>query len=126
MGNTNSHKKPIKATMEAPPVGPTEAVFKLLHPGSCTGMFWRPNPQNSKEEKIGGDDWPRNGSLVTIYVVGALSSSGHNSYYWGPAVVTSDKLETSEVKTMDNSHIRDLDAVRTRRATFTQAVRVAS
>mmetsp|Transcript_23306 Transcript_23306/g.65454 ORF Transcript_23306/g.65454 Transcript_23306/m.65454 type:complete len:91 (-) Transcript_23306:96-368(-) len=41
-----------------------EEVYKLQHPGSCTGMFWRNHPGNVAESKSGGDDWPRNGSLL--------------------------------------------------------------
>jgi len=40
-----------------------ERVFKLQHPGTCTGMFWRNNP-DGQEKQLGGDDWPRNGSLL--------------------------------------------------------------
>eukprot|EP00054_Salpingoeca_dolichothecata_P023414 m.156110 g.156110 ORF g.156110 m.156110 type:complete len:118 (-) comp24676_c0_seq5:733-1086(-) len=40
-------------------------TFTLQHPGTCTGMFWRKNPDNDGEKQQGGDDWPRNGSLLT-------------------------------------------------------------
>jgi hypothetical protein len=40
-------------------------TFMLKHPGSCTGMYWRGNPDNKdKGKQVGGDDWPRNGSLL--------------------------------------------------------------
>ena len=39
--------------------------FKLQHPGKCTGMFWRSNPDGSKGTQKGGEDWPRNGSVLT-------------------------------------------------------------
>mmetsp|Transcript_33791 Transcript_33791/g.52867 ORF Transcript_33791/g.52867 Transcript_33791/m.52867 type:complete len:91 (-) Transcript_33791:62-334(-) len=39
-------------------------TYELKHPGSCTGMFWRGHPKGDSEKKSGGDDWPRNGSLL--------------------------------------------------------------
>mmetsp|Transcript_16743 Transcript_16743/g.28927 ORF Transcript_16743/g.28927 Transcript_16743/m.28927 type:complete len:130 (+) Transcript_16743:2101-2490(+) len=41
--------------------------YKLQHPGSCTGMFWREDPRKDvkKEKQVGADDWPRNGSILT-------------------------------------------------------------
>eukprot|EP00122_Pirum_gemmata_P009766 Pgem_evm1s9013 len=42
-----------------------DKVFTLKHPGSCTGMFWRGNPDSKgKEKQSGNKEWPRNGSLL--------------------------------------------------------------
>jgi hypothetical protein len=44
---------------------PGMETFLLKHPGSCSGMFWRDDPHPSKKgPKSGGDNWPRNGSLL--------------------------------------------------------------
>eukprot|EP00047_Mylnosiga_fluctuans_P017151 m.59201 g.59201 ORF g.59201 m.59201 type:complete len:94 (-) comp6947_c0_seq2:86-367(-) len=40
-------------------------TYKLQHPGTCTGMFWRADPRGSGGKQVGGDDWPRNGSFLT-------------------------------------------------------------
>ncbi|GLD96175.1 hypothetical protein PINS_up004853 [Pythium insidiosum] len=41
-------------------------AYKLQHPGSCSGMFWRqdPRPNATKVKQIGGAEWPRNGSIL--------------------------------------------------------------
>ena len=41
-------------------------TYKLQHPGTCSGMFWRgdPRPNAVKVKQIGNDSWPRNGSLL--------------------------------------------------------------
>eukprot|EP00957_Ditylum_brightwellii_P028486 2150811-Ditylum_brightwellii.AAC.1 len=40
--------------------------YKLRHPGTCSGMFWRkdPRPDASSRKQKGGEDWPRNGSIL--------------------------------------------------------------
>eukprot|EP00053_Salpingoeca_punica_P002867 m.39924 g.39924 ORF g.39924 m.39924 type:complete len:97 (+) comp11823_c0_seq1:52-342(+) len=47
-----------------------QITFKLQHPGTCTGMFWRtdPRPGQTPVSQLGGADWPRNGSLLHGYV----------------------------------------------------------
>jgi hypothetical protein len=46
--------------------------FKMRHPGSCTGMFWRSNgPPSAKHRLKGGSpDWPRNGAVLRGVVYG--------------------------------------------------------
>ncbi|KAJ0390399.1 hypothetical protein P43SY_011918 [Pythium insidiosum] len=41
-------------------------AYKLQHPGSCSGMFWRqdPRPNAVKGKQVGGAEWPRNGSIL--------------------------------------------------------------
>jgi hypothetical protein len=39
------------------------ATYRLQHPGTCTGMFWRNDPRGAGSQS-GGKDWPRNGSLL--------------------------------------------------------------
>ncbi|KNC77394.1 hypothetical protein SARC_10145 [Sphaeroforma arctica JP610] len=60
MGNKQSAEK----SDSQPALQGKEAVYVMKHPGHCTGMFWRPNPQDSKQKQIGGDDWPRNQSRL--------------------------------------------------------------
>lgn len=47
------------------PAGPV-AAFKLQHPGTCTGMFWRGDPRSSGSAPSG--EWPRNGSILHGHV----------------------------------------------------------
>lgn len=44
----------------------SEEYYKLQHPGSCTGMFWRKNPveNEAKGDQIGNKDWPKNGAIL--------------------------------------------------------------
>uniref|UniRef100_A0A7S1QIA0 Uncharacterized protein n=1 Tax=Neobodo designis TaxID=312471 RepID=A0A7S1QIA0_NEODS len=44
--------------------------FRLQHPGSCTGMFWRRAPPGLQHREAGGaqPDWPRNGAVLTGFV----------------------------------------------------------
>jgi hypothetical protein len=44
-------------------------AFRLKHPGTCTGMYWRPHPPGAPEHRIPGSraqrpPWPRNGSIL--------------------------------------------------------------
>eukprot|EP01115_Flamella_aegyptia_P014115 TRINITY_DN784_c0_g1_i3.p1 TRINITY_DN784_c0_g1~~TRINITY_DN784_c0_g1_i3.p1 ORF type:complete len:93 (-),score=27.73 TRINITY_DN784_c0_g1_i3:174-452(-) len=39
-------------------------TFVLQHPGSCSGMFWRKDPRGVDSIQKGGNDWPRNKSLL--------------------------------------------------------------
>jgi hypothetical protein len=64
--------------------------FVLRHPGTCTGMFWRPNPDNAKEKQVGGTDWPRNGAVLT----GLVHSLKKDNMDW--LQVTSWKQSGSE------------------------------
>ena len=45
---------------------PNIESYKLQHPGSCSGMFWRDDPRKGvkKTTQIGGNDWPRNGAIL--------------------------------------------------------------
>jgi hypothetical protein len=38
-------------------------TYRLQHPGSCSGMFWRGNPETGSAPPS-NDNWPRNGSLL--------------------------------------------------------------
>lgn len=38
-------------------------TLRMQHPGSCTGMFWRGNP-NTGARAPTDDNWPRNGALL--------------------------------------------------------------
>mmetsp|Transcript_2091 Transcript_2091/g.4893 ORF Transcript_2091/g.4893 Transcript_2091/m.4893 type:complete len:91 (+) Transcript_2091:79-351(+) len=39
--------------------------YRLQHPGSCTGMFWRADPRpGAEQEQRGNAEWPRNGSIL--------------------------------------------------------------
>mmetsp|Transcript_8097 Transcript_8097/g.13467 ORF Transcript_8097/g.13467 Transcript_8097/m.13467 type:complete len:96 (+) Transcript_8097:49-336(+) len=41
-----------------------EAVVMMLqHPGSCSGMFWRGDPESGKAPPT-NDNWPRNGAIL--------------------------------------------------------------
>ncbi|DAZ97608.1 TPA: hypothetical protein N0F65_002227 [Lagenidium giganteum] len=39
-------------------------TYKLQHPGTCTGMFWREDPRPQGEKVISGGNWPRNGAIL--------------------------------------------------------------
>lgn len=43
-------------------------VFRMKHPGTCSGMFWRADPRGNAVQKalgsLGKPDWPRNGALL--------------------------------------------------------------
>jgi hypothetical protein len=41
----------------------SDKIYLLQHPGSCTGMFWRGNPETGSAPPS-NDNWPRNGSLL--------------------------------------------------------------
>jgi len=48
-------------------------TFRMQHPGTCTGMFWRGDPIK-KLSPPSNDNWPRNGAVLkgTVHRVGDM------------------------------------------------------
>mmetsp|Transcript_26284 Transcript_26284/g.64892 ORF Transcript_26284/g.64892 Transcript_26284/m.64892 type:complete len:117 (-) Transcript_26284:430-780(-) len=40
-----------------------QGIFTLIHPGTCTGMFWRDDPRGAKHSGT-HPPWPRNGAVL--------------------------------------------------------------
>ena len=57
-------------------------IFRLQHPGSCTGMYWRADPRISKKTTAGPPDWPRNGALLKGSVHDFSDSMPEESQFW--------------------------------------------
>lgn len=77
-------------------------VFRMKHPGTCSGMFWRDDPRTDANivQKViskvtGGSkpDWPRNGSLLKGRVF-EVSSRPQGSLRW---------LEVTEFRQKDST-----------------------
>ena len=61
-------------------VGQT-ATFKMRHPGTCTGMYWRRDPRQGKNTFSGPPDWPRNQALLKG-VVHEFQEKPEGSVFW--------------------------------------------
>jgi hypothetical protein len=59
-----------------------QKTYKMQHPGSCTGMFWRSAPANLTHREAAGTkpDWPRNGALLRGYVHKTLPKDGNDTW----------------------------------------------
>jgi len=58
-------------------------VFKMKHPGGCSGMFWRSDPRGGAGSSSTGSkpDWPRNGALLKGRVL-EIPSKPEGSLKW--------------------------------------------
>lgn len=76
-------------------------VFRMKHPGTCSGMFWRDDPRADTNivqkvmNKVAGSkpDWPRNGALLKGRVF-EVSSRPQGSLKW---------LEVTEYRQKDSA-----------------------
>ena len=42
-----------------------QIIYRVQHPGTCSGMFWRDDPRPGAASKASSKpDWPRNGALL--------------------------------------------------------------
>eukprot|EP00607_Mallomonas_marina_P009828 CAMPEP_0182418778 /NCGR_PEP_ID=MMETSP1167-20130531/3158_1 /TAXON_ID=2988 /ORGANISM="Mallomonas Sp, Strain CCMP3275" /LENGTH=126 /DNA_ID=CAMNT_0024593165 /DNA_START=129 /DNA_END=509 /DNA_ORIENTATION=+ len=77
MGSKLSSAQKTTTTNDANPIGENTSItgnvpqsseftetYKLQHPGTCTGMFWRGDPRGGNTPQKGNASWPRNGSVL--------------------------------------------------------------
>ena len=58
------------------------SIFRMQHPGDCSGMYWRHDPRNNNHSTFAGPpEWPRNGSLLRGIVI-EIPSAPQGSLKW--------------------------------------------
>mmetsp|Transcript_26712 Transcript_26712/g.44654 ORF Transcript_26712/g.44654 Transcript_26712/m.44654 type:complete len:127 (+) Transcript_26712:155-535(+) len=81
----------ISAVAETIPSGDVKLkMVRLQHPGSCSGMFWRGDPETGARPPS-NDNWPKNGAIlqgtgphwvkgVAYFKVSALQQAGKKGF----------------------------------------------